>query len=383
MRISEITEQDLDALVAASVREGKTIEYKERIALETDDQKRKFVASIASFANAAGGDLIFGLKAEDGVPKEIVALKNFDPDRDIRTLRDIIRAHIDPPLFGVEFKEISMQGGSVLTIRVPRAWDGAHMVTYNGDNRFYARDANGRVLMNVPEIRSSFSAMDSLTERIRRLRFERLAAIRSKELPVLLQDSAKLVLHLFPLRSFDPGFRCDPTALPQVKDFQPMRVTRGWAPTYDVDGVYVFETTGDRGSSGYSAFSRAGCVEAVQCFGSERIIPNPDLESDLIQFFPKCVEWLRALKMEPPIVVMVSLLDVKDHVLGCGPCRPLVSMRRIRQRDLVMHDVFMQTLEISAPEVLRPFCDSLWQACGLQQSFNFDNSGKWHPQRWD
>jgi hypothetical protein len=381
-QISEITEQDLVALVAASVREGKTIEYKERIALETDDQKRKFVASIASFANASGGDLIWGVKAENGVPKEIVALKDFDPDRDIRTLRDIIRAHIDPPLFGVEPKEISVRGGMVLVIRVPRAWDGAHMVTYNDDNRFYTRDANGRVLMNVPEIRSSFSAMDSLTARMHRQRFERLSAIRSNELPVTVQDGAKLVLHLFPLLSFDPGFRCDPTVLLQGKDFGPMRVMRGWAPTYDVDGVYVFETSDDGGSPGYSAISRTGCVEVVQCFGRERWIANPDFESQLITFFPTASGWLRTLKIDPPVVAMLSLLDVKDHRLVSGMLRPLYS-RPIRQRDLIMHDVFMQTLEVPAAEVLRPFCDSLWQACGLQRSLNFDSSGKWNPHRWD
>jgi hypothetical protein len=340
-QISEITEQDLDALVAASVGEGKTVEYKERITLETPDQKRKFVASVASFANASGGDLIFGVKAEDGVPKEIVVLKDFDPDREIRTLRDIIRAHIDPPLFGVEFKEISVQGGLVLVIRVPRAWDGAHMVTYNDDNRFYTRDANGRVLMNVPEIRSSFSMMDSLTERIRRLRFERLAAIRSKELPVSMQDRAKVVLHLFPLRSFDTGYQCDTTLLLKGADFKPLQVTSGWRTTHDIDGVYVFETFDEGGSSNYSAVLRTGCVEVVHCFGRDRWIPNPDLELRLIGFFPTCTGWLRTLKMEPPVVVMLSLLDVKDYSLGCGPRRPLYSMRPITQRDLVMHDVFV------------------------------------------
>ena len=212
-QINAIVAEDLNALKAAAVREGKTIEYKERIAIETDDQKRKLLASVASFANASGGDIVFGIKAQDGVPKEILPLKDFDPDRDVRTLRDIIRSHIDPAPFGVEFKEVPIQGGLVLILRVPKGWGGPHMVTYNNDNRFYTREANGRVLMNVPEIRSSFLQREGLGERIRRFRFERLSMIKSGEVAVTVALGAKWVLHLFPLGSFEPGRQCSLTTV--------------------------------------------------------------------------------------------------------------------------------------------------------------------------
>jgi hypothetical protein len=162
--LNEITESDLIALKTAVVREGKTVEYKRQITIDNDDRKRKFVALVASFANASGGDIIFGIQAEEGVPKEIVALSNFEPDRDIRTLRDLARAHIEPPVFGVEFKEVSVADGMALIVRIPRGWGGAHMVKF-GDHRFYTRDANGRVLMSVPEIRSSFLQSEAVSER--------------------------------------------------------------------------------------------------------------------------------------------------------------------------------------------------------------------------
>lgn len=56
-QLNEINEQDLQSLIAAAVREGKTIKYKERIAIERHDQKRKFVASVTcsnSFLTATG-----------------------------------------------------------------------------------------------------------------------------------------------------------------------------------------------------------------------------------------------------------------------------------------------------------------------------------------
>jgi hypothetical protein len=382
-QIAEITEQDLEALKAAVIREGKTIEYKERINIDSDDQKRKFVASIASFANAAGGDLVFGMQADSGMPKQIVPLQNFNPDRDIRTLRDMVRAHIDPPLFGVEFKEMPVQGGMALVVRVPRAWDGAHMVTYNNDCRFYTRDANGRVLMNVPEIRSSFTTTEIRADRIRRLRLERLSLIRSKELPVTLQDGAILVLHLFPMRSFEPGISYDLLPFVEGTSFQPMQVLSGWAHFHDLDGVYVADRMQDDSCRGYSAILRTGCIEVVQRTGPEKLIPNPGLESSFLKFFPRCVTWLRALGIEPPVIVMLSLLDIGGHSLYFGSGRFMFERRLIKHRDLILHDVFVQTFETPVAEILRPFCDSIWHACGLMRSFNFDEAGNWKPQNWE
>lgn len=383
-RINDLVAADLDALKAATVREGKTIEYKERISIETDDNKRKFLALVASFSNSSGGDIVFGIRAIDGVPKDLVALKNFEPDRDIRTLRDIVRAHIDPPLFGVEFKEISIEGGMVLVVRIPRGWGGSHMVTFNGDNRFYTRDANGCVKMNVSEIRSSFLQSESIAERIRRFRFERLNNIKSAEGVVTLVDGAKWVLHLVPVRAFEPGRLYDLRLVENVRGFQPMTVASGWNTTHDLDGIYAFESHQDKPSWGYSAVLRNGCVEVVQCFGGSReLIPNPHLEAQLMGAYANSIEWLPLVNGEPPVVVAVSLLDVKGRILAFGHRNPLFGMRPVRHDDLIIHDVLAQSFEAIRPaELLRPIFDAIWQACGMQRSFNFEESGIWKPQVW-
>ena len=164
--LSTTTEQHLADLIAAEEHEGKQLEYKREIAVSSTDQKRKFFRSVASFANASGGDFIFGMVADKGKPTEIKPLPDFEPDGSVRVLRDIIRAHVDPPLFGVEFQPVSIKGGWALVLRVPRSWNPPHMVTFESDNRFYTRDTNGCVSMNVPEIREAFFAGKTVKERI-------------------------------------------------------------------------------------------------------------------------------------------------------------------------------------------------------------------------
>jgi hypothetical protein len=134
--LKDVTEADLQALISASVSEGKSIEFKREINLADDPAKRKFFASVASFANTAGGDIVFGMEAKDGVATAICPLDSFNPDTDTIRLRDLIRAHIEPKVYGFDFQAIPLKdGGCALVLRIPRTWVGAHMVIYGQQRR--------------------------------------------------------------------------------------------------------------------------------------------------------------------------------------------------------------------------------------------------------
>jgi hypothetical protein len=377
----EISEQDLQSLIAASVREGKTIEYKREISIGMDDQKRKFLGSVASFANAAGGDLIFGIAAQEGIPTGIAPLKDFEPDRDTRLLRDLIRAHIRDPLFGIEFKEVPVADGMALVLRIPKAWDGGRMVTFGNDYRFYTRDANGKVLMNVPEIRASFLAGESIGPRMRGFRAERLSLIRSGETAVKVVDGPKLVIHVFPFRSFEPAYQADLGTLLKSGSFKPMQVYSSYGPTHDLDGTYTYEHLKD-GAIGYSAALRNGCLEVVQRIGMrDKILGNPGFEAGLIKQVAKMLEWLPIMSIESPIAVMVSLLDVNGFSLYFHPEDDFWGSHPIKPREIITHDVVLNAFADDNSGFLRPICDSIWQACGLERSFNFNQQGQWNPRR--
>ncbi len=59
-----IEESDLQALVDNNVPEGKTLEYKESLHSDHPTEKKEFLADVSSFANAAGGDLIHGIRLD-------------------------------------------------------------------------------------------------------------------------------------------------------------------------------------------------------------------------------------------------------------------------------------------------------------------------------
>ncbi len=69
--IESISEQDLQSLVEDEVPENKNMEYKMSLPGNSDGEKKEFLADVSSFANASGGDIYYGIKEEDGLPKEI------------------------------------------------------------------------------------------------------------------------------------------------------------------------------------------------------------------------------------------------------------------------------------------------------------------------
>ena len=60
--IDEITADDIKSLITNSVRESKTLEYKQILPGGQDKDKKEFLADISSFANSSGGDIIYGIK---------------------------------------------------------------------------------------------------------------------------------------------------------------------------------------------------------------------------------------------------------------------------------------------------------------------------------
>lgn len=90
--LEAVNENDLQALIDNQVREGKTIDYKESLPGNTDSDKKEFLADVSSFANAAGGHLLLGIKEEAGLPVEISGLQGINADAEILRLENTIRS---------------------------------------------------------------------------------------------------------------------------------------------------------------------------------------------------------------------------------------------------------------------------------------------------
>ncbi len=73
--LAEIKESDLQTLIDNKVSERKIIEYKRDLPGEKYKDRKEFLADVSSFANTAGGYLIYGIATKQGVPIELYGVE--------------------------------------------------------------------------------------------------------------------------------------------------------------------------------------------------------------------------------------------------------------------------------------------------------------------
>lgn len=388
-----IKKEDIDGLVSNEVSEGRTIEYKEKLPGNSDGDKIEFLADVSSIANASGGDLLFGVreKRDDngkttGIPEAADGLDQINADAEILRLENIIRDCIDRRITGIHIWPLNgFPKGPIIMLRIPKSWASPHMITFKGLSRFYSRNSAGKYQLDVTEIRSAFLLSETLPEKIRRFRDERLAKIIADETPVPLDPSPKMVLHLLPIAALDPTTRLDVIPLAQQTTKLSPIYAHGWSHRYNFDGFLTYSSYGDRSTCPtYLQIFRNGAIEAIEAsilseeWKKNKIIPSLLYERELISALERYLVILRDLGLEPPIFVMLSLLGVKGYLMGVDSLRFWSQPRDPIDRDaLLLHDSIVEDYESKAADILRPAFDAVWQAAGWPRSMNYDENGKW------
>jgi Putative DNA-binding domain len=204
--LREVGLQDVEELIG-NVAEDLHVDFKQGPVGIGDADRKEFVADVTAFANAAGGDIVFGIvEGPDAVASQVLGIRVDDIDAEERRLAEIIRNGTEPRLTDFDFKWIEHPpNGQVMILRVGRSWRAPHRGTLAGHDRFYIRNTRGKHPMNTDELRTAFTAGQALEDRIASFQRARIGLIVDGEGPVDMGGGPKLVLHAVPLVSFaDP-----------------------------------------------------------------------------------------------------------------------------------------------------------------------------------
>src|SRR5207248_8524311 len=109
-----IAEANLQDLITRQVPESKTIDYKKELPGNGNGPRKDYLADLSSFANAAGGHLVYGVAATSGVPTRLVGIAG-DADKAILRLEEMARDGIRSPITGMEFSSVTLDVGGVVT----------------------------------------------------------------------------------------------------------------------------------------------------------------------------------------------------------------------------------------------------------------------------
>lgn len=386
---------DLAALKDAGVSESRHLDFKLELPGNSDEQRKEFLADVCSFANAGGGDIVFGVEeAKDadgkntGTIAELRGLSGFNFDETERRLAAIVQDGLDPRVPSVKCRAVPGGTlGSLLVLRIGRSFVAPHLVKFKGGSRFFSRKGANKFQLDVHEIRAAFLESDHGAQRARDFRLDRIARIVADDTPVRTGTGPRWALHIVPVRSAwsaDVDMALDAR---MTSEFKPMRTT-SYSHRHNLDGlVAVSGAANSEESNSYALLFREGAVEAVDAgmlsFGNDKkLIPATQIERCVVDHTGSYVRLLRRLGVDAPLAIGLTLAGVRGY-------RIVAADDGFMGRDTALgfdrSEVLLPELVIDTegvmPRQLRPVFDMMWQAAGLSGSPNFGSDGSWNPPR--
>lgn len=313
--LNNLSLPDIESLADNGVAEGHHLDFKGGAVGNSDDERREFLADVSAFANASGGDIIFGVTEVGGAASAVPGCDMADWDREELRLRNLVRDGLEPRLTNLEMRWLPIRGNrGVLVVRVGRSWIAPHRVTLRGHDKFYLRDSNGKHPMNVDELRQAFTFAESVAQRIRHFSAERTSLVRADKGPVALRPGVVLVVHLVPLASIvdPPDLQFDYNNAGIV----PPPGASGFNYLHTLEGYATFSgpESGTEAARAYSLMFRTGAVELVcrvaEAAENGRYLSLRHIEEYLNSGWQRYRSFMANFGLEPPVYVFVNLLNV-------------------------------------------------------------------------
>ena len=216
---------------------------------------------------------MYGVEAPDGRATAAPGVTAQNVEAELLRLDQMIRSGISPRIVGFQIHAVpGLRNGSAIVIRIPRSWQGPHIVSYQQHFRFFSRNAVWKFPMDVSGIRAAVLNVGSTEERIRMFRTDRLARIAAAETPVHLTRTTSLIcVHSAPFMAFSGAGQVDlARAVKRTELLEPLYAGGRSAPTFNIDGLYTHSPARESSTSYFQIF-RNGIVEAVDA----QMIPQP------------------------------------------------------------------------------------------------------------
>jgi hypothetical protein len=181
-QVLALSEVGLRQFISLAIPEGLYLDYKEALSGGSDkDAKREFLKDVTAFANAAGGQLILGVKEPaEGLPLDQQIVGLVDAEALAQDLERLCSTSIDPRIPGLRIIRIpSTSSQSCLVIHIPPSLGRPHMVSHGAHRSFYVRHSESSFPMTTHEIREAVLASASSEGRARRFLEQRLEEART------------------------------------------------------------------------------------------------------------------------------------------------------------------------------------------------------------
>ncbi len=368
--IDTINEAALQRLIDNQVSEGRDLEFKRELPGGNDEATREFLADVTAFANAQGGDIIYGLDEANGAAADLPGVEADDHDAAILRLEGKLQTGVDPRLIGVRTQWVPLANGrGALVLRIPGSLSAPHRVTYKGGARFFGRNSRGKYELDVHDLRHAFTDAAQLPQQFRQLHAEAIAGSQGADMPFAVEEAPTAVISVAPLGLFREERRI---AVNRENAVVPVRVG-AFSALDTIDGVLVHAPVSEAGRVGsYALTYRTGRTDSAFVIGGVRRNNGEDwrtcwpatFEQGLQSMTNATQMQLRQHGIEGPWVILVSVYGAKGFrmILGDGYPTALAFRNNVLLGQLIVEQIDNETL--------MPIAEAFWLLFGVHRPNN-------------
>lgn len=367
--LDKITVADIQYLLDQRVAESKTLEYKRELPGGKDQDCIHFLKAISAMANTDGGDLIYGIAADNGVPIDMRGIPSIDEDKIKLRLSQLCQSGLAPRVTKLEMKYVPItEENSVLIVRLGKSLNSPHRVIHSGHNNFYARNSAGSYPLDVNELRDAFNLSGDISERVRTFITNRLIQIDSNQAPLPIMEAGKVVLHVIPLASFT-----DKSSI--TFNFQdihnPGFHTLSGSFNYslrNLEGAVYYDQYDDQ-IEAYTQVFRNGIIEsayALRVQEGETLDFNGEyLEQKIQESLINYLDTLYSYGVLAPYYIFISFINITGYKMT-SHTRFHLSRRATTQNRLgfTLPELVLDTHNFNLKQDLNPIFNLMWNAFG-------------------
>jgi hypothetical protein len=379
-----VDEEWLQSLVADQREEHEQLEFKLILPTRDDEGKKEFLKDVAAMANANGGQIVYGIRDEDGTAVEVAAAGAEIPDETERRLGQSLDSSVEPRIPGVSFQSIPLAaGGYALVVTIPRSFTGPHRVTLKNKNAFYLRTQRYVSEFSYTQLRDAFTLRGRAEDRMQAFRAERLTKVKNNDGARSVQAGCCYALHLMPLVSFSGPTTFETSSF---REHVGAMVAGGasYSDYRNLDGAVASVGTQPTGAEKYVQLFRSGVVEVVAYAGAhhsgEKIIHRVRIADGIRRGLPPIATRLSEMEIRGPIAIAASLLSTQGHTFPAPQDMWGEGFRTSDREDLVLPEIWVESIEAVLEDVdtvVRPILDMLWQCFDQDRCDFYDATGKW------
>jgi hypothetical protein len=388
-QLPELDEPLLSAVCTEHWPESQTLDFKDVLPGMDDRSRHEFLKDVSAFANASGGDLVYGIHELAGRADRLapIAIGANPVDATKRRLSQILESGLEPRVEGVAMHAIQLANGDyVLVVRVPASFQRPHRYRMGGHTRWVVRADTHIVDLTYDQIRDAFDRTATLADRARRFRDERLSAVISGTTGRPMQAGPRCVVHLIPIASIAGKASADVRSLYNAYQVFMFDDWGGASRSLNLDGL-VIHPGGPREVLAYTQVFRSGALEAARFGGAlaredaraGKAIPSGVvsgfIRDALLKFLEAAVRW----NISGPAIASAALLNIGDYRFWYQPRNQFTRSNPSDRPNLILPEIWIDQLRGDAdPDaVVRPLLDTLWQSFDLECCEFFDGQGRW------